>query len=698
MMRQILAAGGALALLATTPAVSAHEMKAAGEAPHVLELADVLDWETVSNPQISPDGVDVLYTRTRVDTLKDRRVSTTWIMKADGSDKRQLLEGSGAQWSPDGKRILFSKADADGRTQLFLHSPDGLITQLTHMEHAPRSMAFSPDGKTIAFVARVPKKNDWTIELPPRPKGAEWSEDPVIIDTLHYRQDRVGITNDGFDHIFTVPATGGTPKQLTDGDWNVGARALAVIAGAPKLAWSADSRFIAFDGPGEPVADESQWWRSDIHLLNVETRETKRLTSGRGSWRDPVFARDGEALAFIGYEDHDKLTPLADVWLMAMDDAEPRALTSGLDDSPQGLRFTPDGRELLFTMASRGHHNLHAVNRAGRLRDITTGRHVVRLGSVSDAGRIAITMSDPDSPGAVAVLPSPRGRARIAPLTAVNDDVLDGVTLGRVEEIAFEATAANGERADVQGWIIYPAGYQQGESYPTVLSIHGGPQAMYTSAFNLYLQQFAAAGYAVVYVNPRGSTGFGEEFTNVINAEYPGQFDYADLMAGVDLAIEKGVADPDRLFVTGCSGGGVLTTHVIAQTNRFKAAAALCPVTNWISMTGGSDVSAWVYSYFDTPFWKDPSRWLENSTLMHVGKVETPTLLMTGTQDIRTPLNEAEQYYTALTMRGVPTKLIPMPNEWHGTSSRPSNYLRTHLYLRKWFEEHDPALAEAEDD
>ena len=661
-----------------------------------IELVDLLDYESVSNPQISPDGTSILYTRSRVDAVKDRRTGSIWIMDADGSNKRQLMEGGRAFWSPDGSRILFSKADGNGKPQLFVRSEDGLITQLTHSEHAPRSMSWSPDGSMIAFVARVPKKSDWTIKLPPRPKGAEWSPDPVIVDTLAYRQDRVGITNDGFDHIFVVPSTGGTPRQITKGDWNVGARGIGVIAGSPTLAWSPDNTSIAFDGPGAP-SDQRDWWVSHINLVDISTTEVTRLTPEGGSWRSPAFSPDGETVAAIGYKDHDKLTPLADLHTMRADGSRLRALTANLPNSPMVPHFTSDGQSILFTMDEAGVRNIHSVSLNGTRRAVTQGAQVVNLGSLSDRNQIAVTYSRSDAPVSVAVLSSPRATT-LTPITDVNGDIFEGVTFGEVEEIWYNATAADGQEARIQGWIVYPPNYDDSKTYPMILSIHGGPQAMYNTGFNLRFQEMAAEGYVVLYTNPRGSTGYGEDFVNIINNEYPGQYDYADLMAGVDLVVDRGIADPDRLFVMGCSGGGVLTTHVIGQTDRFAAAAALCPVTNWIAMSGTTDVSGWLYSFFDKPFWEDPSAWMENSTIMHVGNVSTPTLLMTGTEDIRTPLQEAEAYYAALKMRGVPAKLIPMPNEYHGTRSRPSNDLRTQLFLRKWFEEHDPTLQEEDED
>ncbi|MEO0981704.1 MAG: S9 family peptidase [Pseudomonadota bacterium] len=665
----------------------------------VIQLADYLDYETVANPQISPDGRQVIYTRNRIDKVNDKRVSTLWVMDRDGGRNRQLMEGGGAFWSPSGDRIAFMKPDADGNAQIFVRYMDGegLVTQVTSFEHAPRSMAWSPDGEHIAFVARTAVPTDWTIDLPARPQGAKWTEDPVVVDDLHYRQDRVGYTNTGYDHLFGVPSNGGTPRQLTEGEWNVGQRGIGVIAGSPTLSWSPDGTHIAFDGPGKPI-EPPHWFESHINLVNVDTGETRTLTDGRGVFGSPAFSPDGAQIAFNGYPEHNTSYPVPNLYTIDVESGARTTLAEDLPDGPGQIHWSPNGRRVVFTMNDRGARNIHSVDLRGRMRDETQGAQMISLASLSNDGRAAFVVTDTDSPAAVAVADELDGSPSIAVLTDVNADIFHGKTLGRVEEVWYEATAETGESADVQGWIVYPPNYVEGEKYPLLLSIHGGPHAMYNTAFNFTFQEFAARGYVVLYVNPRGSTGYGSEFANAIRHRYPGPVDYADLMAGVDLVVDRGIVDPDRMFVTGCSGGGVLTTWVIGQTDRFKAAAALCPVVNWIGMSGTTDVVGWLYGFFPEPFWEDPQPWLDHSTIMHVGKVSTPTLLMTGVEDLRTPLGEAEEYFAALKIRGVPTKLIPMIGEYHGTRSIPSNYLRTSLYMRKWFDQFDPAKSEADDE
>ena len=484
--------------------------------------------------------------------------------------------------------------------------------------------------------------------------------------------------------------------RLTDGDWNVGKRVLGVIATAPRLSWSPDGKRIAFDGPGKTVENE-HWYESHINLLDVATKQIKQLTTGNGNYGDPAFSPNGRQIAFSGYDKHDRSYPISDVYIVNVDGSNERVLTEDLPDAPVTIEWAKSGSEIFFVMESEGKRNLHAVSTSGRMRDVTTGDQQVSLSSLSDTGTAAMMVTRTETPGAVALVSGLNRSARINLLTDVNADVLFGKTLGRVEEIWYDATADTGETARVQGWVVYPPDFDESKTYPLLLSIHGGPHAMYNSGFNFTFQEFAARGYIVLYTNPRGSTGYGNDFVNAIEHRYPGPVDYADLMAGVDKVLETGFVDEDRLFVTGCSGGGVLTTWVIGQTDRFKAAAALCPVTNWMAMSGTTDVSGWLYRFFPKPFWEDPEPWLEHSTIMHVGKVTTPTLLMTGTKDIRTPLSEAENYYTALKVRGVPARLVPMNGEYHGTRSIPSNYLRTSLMMRKWFDEFDPA-SETKDD
>lgn len=657
-----------------------------------IQLEDYLDYESVSNPQISPDGSQIIYSRRAVDKMKDRFRSSLWLINSDGTRNRELLTGGGARWSPDGTRIAYSARGDDGKPQIHVRWMDaeGNVTQATHSQLAPRGHFWSPDSKYLAFVARVPHESDFKIELPGKPAGAEWTEDPPVIETFHYRQDRVGLTNQGYDHLFIVPAEGGTARQITDGEWNVGARGLGAIAGGANLSWSPDGTKIAFDGLASDDY-EMRYFETQINIVDVATGDIQRLTGDGGAYSNPRFSPDGKYLAFVGNAARDRAYPVPELLVADLESGEIRTILRDLPDGPRSLTWANDSSGIYFGMGAYGHRNIHFASLDGNMRDITEGPQLIGLSSQSrDGMAVGVYSTATQTPDIVRYDLS--DASDITQITHVNDDIFGDVTFGAVEEIWYDST----EDTRVHGWIMTPPNFDPSKKYPLVLQIHGGPHGMYTPGFNFAFQEYAAAGYVVVFTNPRGSTGYGNDFANAIQHAYPGPRDYADLMAGVDEALRRDYVDQDRMFVTGCSGGGILTSYVIGQTNRFKAAVARCTVSNWISFAGTADVSGWIYTLFPKPFWEDPAPWLEHSTIMHVGKVETPTLLMTGDRDLRTPIPQAEEFYAALKQRGIPTKLLPMRGEFHGTGAIPSNFMRTQLYTRKWFDEYGGAEVEGD--
>jgi len=285
----------------------------------------------------------------------------------------------------------------------------------------------------------------------------------------------------------------------------------------------------------------------------------------------------------------------------------------------------------------------------------------------------------PHEPPEVMSIRLPDGKL-LPRLTSVNGDILEGKTLAEVEELRYEST----DGTKVQGWIVRPPRFDASRKYPFILDIHGGPHSMYGVGFSFYFQTLASNGYLVLYTNPRGSTGYGTSFGNAIDDAYPG-VDYQDLMAGVDAALVRGSIDPDRMYVTGASGGGVLSSWIVGHTDRFAAAAVRAPVVDWISFAGTTDITAWGYMRYRGYPWENPEKWLKHSPLMYVKNVKTPTLMMTGELDLRTPMGQTEEYYQALKARKVPTALIRFNGEYHGTGSKPSNFMRTQLYLLSWF-------------
>ena len=673
--------------LAFAVAVAQGEAQQPRTTVQALKVEDYLNYETVADPQISPDGTQIVYTRRWVNQIDDKMESALWMMNADGSRNRFVTKGSDAKWSQDGTRIAYITEGESKGAQVFVRwITENAATQITTVEHAPSNLKWSPDGRLIALTMLVPKTTKWDIAMPKAPEGSKWTKPPAVVDRLHYRQDRVGYTEPGFTHLFVVPADGGTPRPLTSGDWNVGARFDGMV-GTVGIDWTADSRTIVVDGLDVPDAD-LRYRDSDLFAIDVASGNRRKLIAGPGNWSTPSVSPDGKLVAFVGHELTKASYKTEELFVVGLDGTGMRKISGTLDRDAVNLHWAADGSGVYFTADDRGTSNVQFAPLSGSPRAITTGTHMLSLTSVSTKGAGVGVRSAPHQPADV-VRVSLTQPSQVVQLTRVNDDLLHGITLGEVEEITY--TSMSGTK--VQGWLVKPPGFDAGKKYPLIMEIHGGPHGMYNVGFNFFFQLFAANGYVVLYTNPRGSTGYGSAFGNAIERAYP-SVDYDDLMAGVDAAIAKGSVDSRNMFVGGCSGGGVLSSWVIGHTDRFAAAAVRCPVTDWLSFQGHTDIPLFTANFFDAPFWEKPEQWLKQSPLMYVGKVKTPTLVMTGVLDMRTPMPQSEEYYTALKMRGVDTKLLRFEGEYHGTTTKPSNFMRTALYMMSWYKDHSrPAAA-----
>ena len=648
-----------------------------------LNVEDYLDWEQVSDPQVSPDGSRILYTRQWVNRMEDRWDSSIWIMNSDGSKNRRLVEGSNARWSPDGARIMYLAEAEQKLTQIFVRwmDPEGGTSQLTRVEEAPANLRWSPDGKSIAFTMLVPKKDSWKIDMPEAPKAAKWTEPPRVIETRNFRLDRQGFLKEGFTHIFLVTADGGTPRQLTEGTWNVGARPEG-LPFALTIDWTKDGKEIVFDGLKEKNSD-NKYRETHLYAVNVQSLEVRQITRTKGPWLNPLVSPDGNRIAFLGYEWTPQTYKTDDLYVINRDGTGMRRIADGLDRDPDNLRWSTDGAGIYFIAEDRGSSNvMFAPVSGGAARSVTQGTHMLSLTSIDTRGVAVGVRSASNEPADIVRynLTSPRDITR---LTSVNEDILSGKRLAEVEEIWYGSTGG----ARIQGWIVKPPDFDKSKKYPLILHIHGGPHAMYNVAFNYSFQNLAANGYVVLYTNPRGSTGYGTDFGNAIDNDYP-SVDYDDLMAGVDEVIKRGYVDEKRMFVTGVSGGGVLSSWIVGHNERFAAAAVRAPVIDWISFAGTTDITEWGYYRFRKYPWDDPELWLKHSPLMYVNRVKTPVLLMTGELDLRTPMGQTEEYFQALRALGVPTALLRFNGEYHGTGSKPSNFMRTQLYLMSWFAKH----------
>jgi dipeptidyl aminopeptidase/acylaminoacyl peptidase len=647
---------------------------AAQTAREGLVAETLFDMESVASPAISPDGAQIVFGRTWVDKVKDQQRSNLWILDRRSGRLRELTAGNWRDtapvWSPDGKRIAFL-SDRDGTTQIHVMWADTReIAQLTHVEKSPSNIRWSPDGKTLAFSMNVPDDDPiLPVKLPKRPEGAQWAKAAVIVDRLTWARDGVGPIPRGFMHVFLVDAvTGGTPRQLTTGKYNHMGHE-----------WSADGKTIFVSGIRKP---DAEYVRNDseIYAIDVAAGSIKELTNRKGPDTNPTPSRDGKWIAYTGYDDQRFTSHISSIYLMAPDGSAAKLWSGGLPSSPGGLKWAPENNGIYYSMEERGTSNLYFLPVGGTPKKLTDGNHVLSQFDLASTGDFAAVRSSYKEPPALVSF-STHDPKIIRKLVDVNDDVLATRKLGDVEELWY--TSADGWK--IQGWLVKPVDFDARKKYPMVLYIHGGPWSMYNVGFNWAWQNFAANGYAVLYTNPRGSTGYGQEFVNGIQYSYPGK-DYDDLMAGVDEALKKGWIDPENLFVCGGSGGGVLTAWIVGHTNRFRAAVSMRPVINWHSFVGTTDGPSW-YDQFKKKPWEDPMEYALRSPLHYAGNVKTPTMVMTGEADLRTPMTQSEEFYRALKIQKKETLLVRMPDEFHGWR-RPSHQLLQQLYLLAWFEKY----------
>ena len=640
----------------------------------LLGVETFMEMEAVGSAAISPDGQSIIFSRTWVNTIDDRSNSGLWLTDFEGKRVRQLSSGnwhdSAPVWSPDGRKVAFI-SDRDGTSQIHVMWLDTRETaQLTHVSNTPQDLAWSPDGKRLAFTMFIAdEKPILKVELPARPKGAKWADPAVIIDRLSWRSDGRGPLPKGYAQIFVLDAElGGTPLQVTRGDYS---------QGDPE--WSADGRRIFFSGLRKPDA-EYQEDDSEVYSIDLATLEIKALTDRKGPDSGPEPSPDGKWIAYTGYDDKGFTSQLSDLYLMDTEGGNKRRLCGRLPSSPANVFWAGDSSGTYYLMAERGESNLYFAALDGRTKKVTSGVHYLSGFSVSRTGRAAAVVSTFQRPGAITTFTLLKP-ADLKTIVDVNSDLLDRVKLGEVEELKYKST----DGWDIQGWLIKPAEFDPSKKYPLLLWIHGGPWSMYNVVFNWEWQNFAAKGYAVLYTNPRGSTGYGQDFVNGIQYSYPGK-DYDDLMAGVDAAIAKGFIDKDNLFVCGGSGGGVLTAWIVGHTGRFRAAVSMRPVINWHSFVGTTDGHMW-YRQFKKYPWEDPQEYAARSPLHYVANVTTPTMVMTGEADLRTPISQSEEFYRALKILKKDTLLVRMPEEYHGWR-RPSHRLLQQLYLLAWFEKY----------
>lgn len=644
-----------------------------------LEMLDIFNLEFISDPQISPDGSKVIYVRNFKDVMTDRNLSNLWIVNFDGSQNRPLTTGeqndSSPKWSHDGKKIIYS-SNKSGKREVYLRWMDtGEERVLINTEKSPSNLVWSPDDKHLSFTMFVSKAKPSPIKMPAKPQGAKWNAPPKYVDELNWRRDGQGELPSGNTQLFTVPVSGGTPRQLTDGRYN--------HSGA---SWSKDGKYLYFSAN---MRDDSELEirDSDIYRLALADGSMKKLTDRYGPDGNPTISPDGSKMAYLGYDDNYKGYQISRLYVSNTDGSNSQLVSGDLDRDVGSIQWASDNKGLYFQYTDKGHSKIGFITLKGKVTEITDGLGGLSLGrpyasgaySVANNGNYAYTWAETMEPADLGV--GNKGNNRR--VTKVNEDLFDYKKLGEVEEIWYKSSA---DGLDINGWIVKPPNFDPNKKYPLILEIHGGPFSAYGPAFSGEIQLMAAAGYVVLYTNPRGSTSYGYDFGNEIDKNYPSK-DYDDLMSGVDEVISRGYIDEGQLFVTGGSGGGVLSSWIIGKTDRFAAAVVAKPVINWYSWALNADLSAMATRYwFDKMPWEDPEKYMKHSPISLVGNVTTPTMLLTGEEDLRTPIHESEQFYTALKLRGIETAMVRIPGAYHGIAARPSNLIAKVSSILTWFD------------
>ena len=653
-------------------------------AQDTFEMNDIFSLQYANEIQISPSGEHIVYRRMGYDIMGDKSTGSLWIMNADGSKHQKLTSRdqneSSPRWSPNGKQLAFVSGGKNGAEVFIYWMDSGNFARMSQLPQSPSSLTWSPKGTQLAFSMFVPSAAPVIAKIPKQPKGAKWAAKPRITDRVKHEADGRGYLPAGFSHLFVMPATGGAVRQVTSGDFHH----------RGSISWAKDESALYFS------ANRTENWEydfrnSEIYSVKLNTGNITALTDRNGPDRSPMVSPDGKTIAFLGFDDKRESYQNTLLYLMDMNGSNKRVVSKDLDFSISGIQWEPNGKGVFFNYDEYGNGKIGFLDRNGKFLKIADNRGGTTLGrpygsgmfSVSRKGKLAYTYSRSDHPADVVTL-SAKGE-NFKRLTNLNRALFAHKKPGKVEEIWYTSSV---DQRKLQGWIVYPPNYSPDKKYPFMVENHGGPILNYGDRFSIEMQLYASAGYIVFYPNPRGSTSYGEAFANLLLNNYPGE-DYNDVMDGVDACIAKGIAHEDQLFVTGGSAGGIMSAWMIGKNNRFEAAVVVKPVMNWISkLLVADNYYGYANSRYPGQVWENPTNYWKFSPISLVGNVETPTMVMVGMNDLRTPPSEAKQLYHALKLRKIPTVLVEIPEASHGIANRPSNLMTKIAHTIAWFEKY----------
>ena len=622
----------------------------------------------------------ILYQRNFKDIMTDKSLSNIWLVNFDGSNNRPITTGNNndfsPNWSNSGKMFTY-KSNKSGKTELYLYNLNNNSTQkLTNVHSSIGNVQWSDNDKYILFTSFVKDTKNNLIKMPEKPDGAKWNKPPIEIEDMVFRYDGSGFRKKGANQIFILPVEGGTPRQLTNNKKSSGS-----------VSWLDNKRILFSANLYENSDFEPN--NSEIFVLDIRSEKITQLTKRFGPDYSPKVSPDKTKIAYLGYDDKFLGYQQTSLYVMDIDGKNVKKVSGDFDRNIGNINWKGDGKGLFFQYDDKGMTKMALISLSGKVKDIvdelgglSTGRpYSGGTYSVSRGGRYAFTYGNVYNLSDLATgYNGSKNR-----ITQLNKDLFEYKKLGKVEEVWYNSSY---DGRKIQGWLVTPPDFDPSKKYPLILEIHGGPFSNYGFRFSAEVQLFASKGYAVLYTNPRGSTSYGKEFANLIHHNYPSE-DYDDLMSGIDHILKREYIDENNLFVTGGSGGGVLTSWIVGKTNRFNAAVVAKPVINWYSFVLYADNISYFYRYWFTGLpWDNVEEYMKRSPISYVGNVKTPTMLLTGEDDYRTPMAESEQFYSGLKLNKVESMLVRIPGASHGIASRPSNLIAKVNAIIAWFEKY----------
>ncbi len=623
--------------------------------------------KAVGTPRVSPDGKRILYTVSDAVTTPERSefVTQIWLGTIATKQNQQITFGdkssTNPKWSPDGNWIAFTSNRKDNKNNLYLLNLNGGEAEpLTDVKSGVGNFAWSPDGRSIALTMADPKRDD--EEKNDKAKNDfRWVDENLKLSRLYVlslQKDANGKRE---------------PRKLTTTNYNV-----------VDLDWSPDSSRVAFSHARTPVAND--WTTSDVSIVEVATGKVTGLANTPAAESNPLYSPDGSSIAILASDNPPRWAQSGLLQIFPANGGTPKSLVATFDGQPNIAGWSADGKRIYFTEAKGTATQISALDvAANRIEELKVTPAVYSAVALNDSGTtFGFVRQTSDTPGDVFV-------ASVSDFTPVQISRANADAklppLGRTEVIRWKSK----DGKEIEGLLTYPVGYQSGQRVPLILNIHGGPAGVFLQSFiggrGAYpLAAFAARGYAILRPNPRGSSGYGTEFRRA-NIQDWGGGDYQDLMTGVDKVIEMGVADPDRLGVMGWSYGGFMTSWIVTQTQRFKAASAGAPVTNLMSFNGTADIPSFIPDYFCGQSWEVMDRYQKHSPMFNVKGVTTPTMVQHGEADIRVPISQGYEFYNALKAQGVPTRMLVLPRQPHGPNE-PKMQLAAMKANLDWFEKY----------